>query len=109
MRHHAVALHLSKAKTAVTGATLGWLAGQDLSWASGTRVDLVSDHVLKTLVVGRTQEDHDFQLLASEPVVHHFVTIALIPKLVKLVAHLVDGLILERCGVTLIAVKRGCL
>lgn len=72
-------------------------------------MDLVSDHVLKTLVVGRTQEDHDFQLLASEPVVHHFVTIALIPKLVKLVAHLVDGLILERCGVTLIAVKRGCL
>ena len=109
VRHHAVALHLSETKTAVTGATLGGLAGQDLSRSSGARVDLVSNHVLKTLVVGRAQEDHDFQLLASEPVVHHFVSVALVPKLVKLVAHLVNGLILERRGVTLIAVKRGCL
>lgn len=109
VRHHTVALHLSEAKTAVTGATLGWLTGQDLSWASGARVDLVANHVLQTLVVGRTQEDHDFQLLASESVVHNFVSVALVPKLVKLVAHLVDGLILERCGVALIAIKRGCL
>lgn len=78
MGHHAVALHLTEAETTVTRPAFSRLTGQNLSGSTTPRVNLVADHMLEPLVVGRSQEDHHLQLLACESVVHHLVSVLLI-------------------------------
>lgn len=48
-------------------------------------MNLVTDHMLQSLIVGWVEEDHDFKLLASEAVVHDLVSISLVAKLMQLV------------------------
>lgn len=104
--NHAVALHLAETKTAVSRPTLGRLSCQDLGRASGPRVDLITYHMLQALVIGRTQEDHHLKLLACEPIVHHFIAVPLIAKLVELRANVVNSLVLERRRVTFVTIQR---
>ena len=46
-------------------------------------MNLISYHVLQSLIESWPKEDHYFKPLASETIVHHLVTIALITSLVK--------------------------
>lgn len=80
MRNHTVTLHLAEAKTSVAATTLSRLASQDLGRASPTRVNLVLDHVLESLIVSGTEEDHHLHLLASEAIVHNLVSTHLIAE-----------------------------
>jgi len=41
-------------------------------------MNLISYHMLKTLIVGRTKENHNFQLFAREAVIHDLVSMPLI-------------------------------
>lgn len=84
VRYHAVTFHLSETETAVSGSTFSGLSGQDLHGASSSGVHLVVDHVLESLIESGSQEDHDLHLLASEPIVHDFVSSELVPETVKL-------------------------
>ena len=45
---------------------------------------LIFDHVLESLVVRRSQEDHNFHLFTCESVVHHFISSKLVAKTVQL-------------------------
>ena len=63
--------HFSKSEATVPGTTLAGLPNEDLKRSSGPAVDLVVDHVLQTLVVGRAQEDLSVHLPAGVTVVHH--------------------------------------
>ena len=104
MRHHAVTFHLAETQTAVTSTTLGWLARQDLRRAAASRMDLITNHMLQALVIGRIEEYHDFHSLSSEPVVHDLVAVSLVAQIVQLVRDILDGLPLERRRVTLVTV-----
>jgi hypothetical protein len=105
VRDHAVALHLTESKATVTSSSLSRLSCQNLSGTSTSRVDFVAHHMLQTLIVGRTQEDHDLKLLASEAIVHDFVSVSLVAQGVQLARNEVDRLSLEWRGVALVTVK----
>lgn len=81
MRDHAVTLHLAESKTSVSGTTFSGLPGEDLSRTTSARMDLVTDHMLQALIVSRVEEDHDFEALTGESVVHHLVTISLVAQI----------------------------
>ena len=103
VRDDAVALHLSEPQTAVPGPTLGGLPGQDLNGPASTAVDLVVDHVLQALVVGRVEEDERLELAPRVAVVHHLPAAALVPAIVQGPRDIIDGDAGERRGVSLLA------
>jgi len=105
MRYHAVTFHLSESQTAVTSSSLSWLAGENLSRTAASGVDLVADHMLQSLIVGRVEEDHDFELLASEAIVHDLVSISLVAKLMQLVRNELNCLSLEGSRITLVTIQ----
>ena len=105
VRDHAIALHLTEAEAAIARASFGRLPCQDLGGAAATRVDLISHHVLETLVEGRAQEDHDFKALASESVVHHLVSVALVAQRVELFRDVIHALATEGSGITFGAIQ----
>lgn len=72
-------------------------------------MNLVTYHMLESLIVSWIQEDHDFHPFASEAIVHDFVTVALVAQAVQLIRDFLDCLALERCGVTLVTVETGHL
>jgi hypothetical protein len=41
-------------------------------------MDLITDHVLQSLVKSGAEENHDFQSLSGETIVHDFVSVLLI-------------------------------
>lgn len=47
-------------------------------------MNFIFNHVLKTLIIGGTKEDHDLHFLASKSIVHDFIATKLVPKTVKL-------------------------
>jgi hypothetical protein len=47
--------------------------------------------VLKPLVIGRAQEDHDLHLFAGEPIIHHFIPTKLVPKIMELLRNLINS------------------
>lgn len=61
--------------------------------------------MFKSLVIGWAEEDHNFKFFPCKPVVHNFISKPLVAKFVQLLANAVNGLTLERCCVTLIAIK----
>jgi len=68
-------------------------------------MNLVTNHMLETLVIGWTQENHNLKLLASKTIVHHLVTVALVAQLMQLRAHIVNSLILEWRCITLVTIE----
>ena len=84
MRDHTVTLHLTETKTAIPSSSLCRLSCQDLRRTTTSRVHLVLDHVLQSLVICRPKEDHDLHLLASEAIVHHLVASKLVAERVQL-------------------------
>lgn len=84
MRDHAVPFHFSEAKASVTTSTFSRLSRQNLRWSSTSGVDFVLHHVLKSLVISRPKEDHNFHLFACEPVIHDLVSSELVAKSVQL-------------------------
>lgn len=82
VRDHAITFHFSETKSTIARSTFSRLSGQDLSWSSATSVDLISDHMLQSLVIGGTKEDLHFKSLSSEATVHRLVTVALVSKVV---------------------------
>ena len=105
MRNHAVALHFSKTEASITRSTFSWLSGKDLSWSTTSGMNFVSHHVLQPLIEGWSEENHHFKSFACESIVHDFVSIALVPKSVKLVRNVFDCLALERSCITFISVQ----
>ena len=109
MRHHTVTFHLAETESTVTGTTFGWLARQDLCRTAASRMDLIADHMLQALVIGRIEEYHDLHSLSSEPVVHDLVAVSLVAQVVQLVRNVLYGLPLERRGVSFVTVQTGNL
>lgn len=70
-------------------------------------MDLVTHHVLKPLIIGWIEEDHDLHALSCEAIVHDFVAVALIAQIVQLVRDVLDSLTLERSRIALVAVQTG--
>ena len=68
-------------------------------------MNLVADHMLQSLIVGRVEEDHDFELLASEAIVHDLVSISLVAKLMQLVRNELNCLSLEGSRITLVTIQ----
>ena len=100
MTNHAVSLHLSEPQSAVSASAFGGLSSQELGWASASRVHLLSDHVLESLVVSRAEEDENVEHFASETVVHSLVAVSLVAQLVQLTGDLGDLLATEWSGVS---------
>ena len=90
MRDHTVTLHLTEAQTAIPSTSLCRLPCQDLRRTTTSRVHLVLDHVLQSLVICRPEEDHDFHLLASEAIVHYLVASKLVAERVQLCRDPID-------------------
>ena len=65
--------------------------------------------MLQALIIGRVQEDHDLETLACESVVHDFVAIPLVSKIMQLIADILDCLALERCSISLVSIQTGHL
>ena len=102
---HAVAFHFAETEATVTRTSLGRLAGQDLSRATATGVDLVADHVLQTLVESRPEEDHDFQSLPSKARIHHLVAVLLVAEIMQHTGHVLDRLAAEGSSIALVTVE----
>ena len=110
MRDHAVTLHFAESETTVTPTALCRLSSQDLSGSTATRMHFVLDHMLQALVIGRPKEDHHFHFLASEAIVHDFVTSHLVAQAMQFGRNAIDSVALairrrsagplERCSVT---------
>lgn len=109
VRDHAVTLHFSKSKTSISGSTFGWLSGQDLCGASSSGMHFVSDHMLESLVVSGVEEDQDLLFLSGESIVHDFVAISLVAKVMELLRDLRNLLAAERRGITRGAIERRLL
>jgi hypothetical protein len=107
MRDHTVTLHLSETQTSISGSSFGRLSGQDLCGSSTSSVDLISDHMLKPLIEGGSEEDKHIELLSSESVVHGLVSMSLVAELLELLRDIVDSLALEGCRIALISVETG--
>jgi len=105
VRNHAVTLHFSEPKATITRTTFSRLSGQDLSRSSATGVDLVSDHMLQSLVIGRSQENHDLESLSSEPTVHSFVSVSLVPEVVQSGRNFSHSLTAEGSSVAFISIQ----
>jgi len=69
-------------------------------------MNLVAYHVLQTLVVSRTKENHYFQLFASKSVVHYFISVTLVTQLVKRRTDIINALTLEGGCITLVSIQR---
>jgi len=106
MRHHAITFHLTKTQSTVPRATFSRLPSQNLSRSPRSGMNLVTDHMLQTLIISGAQEDHDLQLLSSEAIVHYFITVFLVAESVQLLCDKIDSLALERRSITFITIKR---
>ena len=104
MRNHAITFHFSETKATITRTTFSGLSGQDLSWSSATSVNLISDHMLQSLVIGRTEEDLYFKSLSSESTVHGLITVALVAEVVKSSRNFTDGLSTEGCSIAFVTI-----
>lgn len=90
--NHAVSFHFTESKSTVAWPTFSWLPCQNCSFTSWSRVNFIAHHVLKSLVISWTQEDHHLQLLSSEAIVHGFITISLVASLMKFSRDKIDSL-----------------
>jgi len=70
MRDHTVPFHFSKAETTITRSPLCWLPGEYLNRTTSSRMYLVIHHVLESLVIRGTQENHCSQFSSSVTIVH---------------------------------------
>ena len=89
MGNHAVSLHLPKSKTTITRSPLSRLPRKNLYRASSTRMDLVINHVLQSLVVRWPQEYHKSEHSSCVPIVHGLKPTHLITTFVKCLADIV--------------------
>lgn len=109
MGYHAVTLHFTESETTISGSTFCGLPGQNLNWSSASRVHLVVDHVLQSLVEGGCQEDHDLHFLSREAIVHNFIASELVAQGMELIGDRLDRIlflsILEWGGVSFNAIK----
>jgi hypothetical protein len=111
MRDHAVTLHFSEPQATITRPSLGRLSSEYLSRPSSSRMNLVLNHVLESLIVSRTEKDHDFQFLATKAIVHDLIPPELVPLLMKCLGDFLNGGLsplshsLKRSGITLSASK----
>lgn len=103
VRYHAITLHLSETETTVSTTTFHRLTSEDLHWATSTRVDLVVDHVLETLVVRRAEVDLRLELAAGVAVVHDLEATRLVALLAENLRDGLDGEVGEWCRVTLVS------
>jgi hypothetical protein len=85
MRYHTITFHLTETQATITTTAFSWLSSQNLSWTSTSRMNLILDHVLQSLVVSWTKEDHNFHFLACKAIVHNFIAPQLIAKTMKLI------------------------
>ena len=68
-------------------------------------MDLISDHMLQSLVISGTKEDLDFKSLSCESTVHSFVTVSLVAELVESVGDFTHSLSTERSGITFVSIQ----
>ena len=90
MRDHAVPLHLTNTKTSIPATSFAGLASQRYNRTTSPRVLLVDDHVLQTLIEGRTHEDLSLHHLAGLPVIQDLVAIGMHAHLQHLSTQLLD-------------------
>jgi hypothetical protein len=67
-------------------------------------VNLIANHMLESLVISWAEENHDFEFLTREAIIHGLIAVALVAKLVQLRAHEVDSLVLKWCCIAFITV-----
>ena len=84
MRNHAVTLHLTETKPAISATAFSWLPGQNLGGSTTPRMHLVLNHVLQSLVIRRSQEYHDLHLFATKAIVHDLISAELVSKIMQL-------------------------
>lgn len=89
MGNHAISFHFSKSKTSITGPSFSRLPCQDLDRAPPTRMDLVINHMLQSLVVSGAKEDHSTETSTSVTIIHGLKTTHLITTFVKSFADIV--------------------
>lgn len=65
--------------------------------------------MLQSLIVSGSQENENFKLFTSEPVVHDFVSVSLVAKCVQISSNLVHGLETEGSSISELTIKRTSL
>lgn len=83
MRYHAITLHFTKSETSITRSSFCRLSSEYLSGTSSSGVNLVLNHVLQSLVVGGTKEDHDFKFSTIKAIIHNLISMKLVTLLMK--------------------------
>lgn len=104
VRDHTVTFHLAKTETTIARTTFSRLTGEDLCGSSASRVNLVSHHMLQSLIEGRAEEDHHLETFTCEARVHDFVAVTLVTKCMQHAGHKLDSLPTERRSVSLVSV-----
>ena len=102
--NHAITFHLTESQTTIARSTFSRLSRQNLGGTSRPGVNLVADHMLESLVICGTEENHNFELLSGETIIHGLVTVALVTQLVELRAHEINRLVLKWCCVSFVTV-----
>eukprot|EP00568_Trieres_chinensis_P019218 CAMPEP_0183327902 /NCGR_PEP_ID=MMETSP0160_2-20130417/84003_1 /TAXON_ID=2839 ORGANISM="Odontella Sinensis, Strain Grunow 1884" /NCGR_SAMPLE_ID=MMETSP0160_2 /ASSEMBLY_ACC=CAM_ASM_000250 /LENGTH=611 /DNA_ID=CAMNT_0025496047 /DNA_START=360 /DNA_END=2190 /DNA_ORIENTATION=+ len=105
VRDEAVALHLTHAKSSITGSPLQGLAGEHCHRTTGTGVHLVIHQVLESLVECRANEDSGVQGTSCVSLVHGLIPMALVSHGVKAHTDVLDCDICERGGIPLAALE----
>lgn len=67
----------------VPGASLHGLPCENLNWPSRSRMDLVVNHVLQSLVVGGAKEHLCVQLASSEAIEENFIATEMVAILIQ--------------------------
>lgn len=80
---HAVSLHLSESEAAISRSSFSGLLVEILKLSSGPCMDLVSNHVLESLVVSWAEENLGLYSLSCKGIVETLVSVLLITQLMK--------------------------
>jgi len=99
MCDYAIPFHFPESESSVTTPAFGRLSIEILHWPSCSRMYLIINHVLQSLVISWPQKDLGFHLDSCIGIIHHFVSISLIPLLMKLIRNITHFQLRKGCRV----------
>lgn len=103
MGDHTVSFHFPKPQPAVSWPSLCGLLIEILEFPSWTGMDLVSHHVLESLVVSRTEKYLCLDSLSCKWIIQALVSVFLISKFMKLSWYILWSQITENCRIRFLA------
>mmetsp|Transcript_16564 Transcript_16564/g.24246 ORF Transcript_16564/g.24246 Transcript_16564/m.24246 type:complete len:202 (-) Transcript_16564:2245-2850(-) len=105
MGDETITFHLSHAQSSTPSTTLQRLTSKHGYWPTGTRVNLVINQMLQSLVKCGSNEDASTQRPSSMPLINSFIAMFLVSHCMKTLADIFNSNVSKRSSITLATLK----